>query len=611
MLDTSVSGLLDEIRHAKGHRDKFLNTYREDLKNFVGVGYKEGFGRNNPENHALEWFGQMRGQCLMGNPRFRFTTETPGDAQLRAAAYSYATTNWSKQTRMRNLNERLLMDFGFRRAVCLVTSAPKPGFEESEDPPYWPAAYRVGPKHFLSDPAAFNPETWEWSAHLNIAMRSKLMDLAADPETGWDKKALMSLSEQNVDDMRVEGNEVPERDEVAYWEIWCPNVTLPESEGPEAGFYGTIFTLVDKQPAGLPWIRKPMPYFGSRAGPYVVAGDFVVPDESFPLAHIPAVRGQSEFLNRTVRARQRANEAYKQLVFVRGSDDLEKKVRDGKDLYVFNFNGEDPKNNIVQAQIGGATAQHFAAEEAAHGTLNRVSGLTQEVQGQPDPNVTATQASIAAQAGAGRSGFNASKFRDFLGEIGKRVGEYFARDHDIVQELPPEIMGGVPSVMVGGRVEGESPDEFENMNCSVEVGSTDTDLAADVAQRLAMMQQTVVEVSPAGPLGPAASLYIDVQGYLDLKAELTGIHELKRLVDVPKMQALAMMQMMGPAGGGAQAAPPQPQATPKPVVAQRPRQTGQSTLPGTMAQKATSGPKPGVGPAKTAARPMAGAGGPR
>jgi hypothetical protein len=304
-------------------------------------------------------------------------------------------------------------------------------------------------------------------------------------------------------------------------------------------------------------------------------------------------------LNRAVRARQRANEAYKQLVFVRGSDDMEKKVKDGKDLYVYAYNGEDPRSNIVQVQIGGATPQHFAAEEAAHNTLNRVSGVTEEVQGQPQQNIKATQAAIAAQAGATRSNFNASKFRDFLGEIGKRVGEYFARDHDIEQELPPELTGGQIVKIRGGRDKGESPDEFENMHCSVEVGSTDNDLAADVAQRLQVMEQTVVEVSPAGPLGPAASLYVDIQGYLDLKAELTGIHELKRLVDVPKMQALGMMQLMGPQGGG-QAAPPQPQDQPKPQVSQMPtRNTHQSTLPQTMARKATSGPQPGVKPAKT------------
>lgn len=610
-LDTSISGLLDEIRYAKSHRDKFTMTLKEDLKNFVGVGYKDGFGRNNPENHALEWFGQLRAECLMGNPRFRFVTDTPGDAQVRAQAYSYAVTNWSKQTRMRNLNERLLMNYGFRRAVCLVTSAPRPGFEESEDPPFWPAAYSIGIRHFLSDPAAFNIETSEWSAHLNIAMRSKLLDLAADKDSGWDTDALKNVGNQVVKDHRVDGNAVPERDEIAYWEVWCPNVVLPESDGPEKGYYGTIFTVIDNQPTGVGWIRKPMPYYGSRAGPYVIAGDYIVPDEAYPMGHIPAVRGQAEFVNRTVRSRQRANEAYKQLVFVRGNDDLPQKVKDGKDLYVFNYNGEDPRSNIVQVEIGGATQQHFAAEEAAHATLNRVSGLTQEVQGQPQGNIKATQAAIAAQAGQTRSSYNSAKFRDFIAEIGKRVGEYFARDHDIEQELPPEVTGGAFVKLKGGKAEGESPDEFENMKCSVEAGSMETDTETDAAQRLAMMQQTAVEVSPAGPLGPAASLYIDIQAYLDLKADLTGIHELKKLVDVQRMQALGMMQMMGPQGAAQQAAPPQPQDAPKPQVSQMPTRQRQSTLPQTMANKATSGPT-AASPAKTAASKKlqgAGAGG--
>ena len=44
-LDTSLSGWLDEIKFSKAYMKEFLTSLNEDRKNFVGTGYRVGYGR--------------------------------------------------------------------------------------------------------------------------------------------------------------------------------------------------------------------------------------------------------------------------------------------------------------------------------------------------------------------------------------------------------------------------------------------------------------------------------------------------------------------------------------------------------------------------------------
>lgn len=603
-LDTSVSGWLDELRYARENNRKYMHGYRDDLKNFVGTGYKEAFGRSQPENHTLEWFSLMRAQCLMGNPRFRFSTDVPGDPQLRAQAYSYAVTNWARQTRMRNLNERLLMDWGFRRAVCLVTSEPRPGYAEEEDPPYWPAAYSIDPMRFRADPAATNPETWQWSAHLNIVSRRQLLDLASDSKSGWNERAINMLAEMNVKKFRDDTTQIPERDEVAYWEIWAPSVELNESKGPRKGFHGTLFTVVDEQALDVGWLRNPRPYFGPRAGPYVVSGDYIVPGDAMPLSHVVATKSQTDHVNRIKRATIRAIEAYKKLILIRNGSNLESKIKDGKDLFVYSYDDADIKSNVVQMEIAGATEQHFAAAQDAHGTLDRVSGMTDEMRGESQVGVKATQAAIAAQAGNTRTSFDVAKFRDFITEIGRRVGYYFARDHDVEMELPPEIASLVPhpktgmplsaAKLRGGQAKGESLDEYETLRLAVVAGSTERDVATDVQLKDQVMSMTVQEVAA---LGPQTAPFIDWQTILDARADYYEMPELKHIVNIEAMGAIgAAMMQAGQQQGGT---PPQPGQGAQPrVVAAPSGNKPTQTLPQRMAARAGSGPQSGQQTAK-------------
>jgi hypothetical protein len=603
-LDTTLSGWLDELKFSKAYVKEFLTSINEDKKNFVGLGYRDGYGRKQPENHALEWFSIMRPQLLMGNPRVRFVAPNQGETEVRARALTYCVNAWTQQTRMRDLNEQLLMDWGFKWAVCMVTSEPRVGFTSNENPPYLPAAYRIPFDRFLFDGAAMNPAGWRWVGHMNIAMKDELLEKAKDEKSGWDAEAIELLQKTNVKIFRDNRAYVPDRDEICYWELWAPGIELEESPGADKGYFGTVFTVGDNQAENAGWIRKPRPYFGPPQGPYVFGGDLIVPDFPLPLSPISSCMHQAEHLNRIARSEVRGVEAYKKLVLVPdAADSLKEQVRDGEDLHVFTYSGDPSK--VIQLELGGVTQQHFAAKESARATLDRVSGITDLMRGEVNPRNKATADALASQASTSKSGFNRMKFADLVGQILLRVAYFFDRDEEVEIELGPQAAGqfvdmkGKPTTLVkGGLAKGQKPEEFFNMNLQLDIGSMERDLQSDNMMRMQIMDQKL-------QLAPAlmqASLYMDVQAYLDLEAELTGVVELKKLFDVQKMQSIAMMMLQQQG----QPQQPQPQQSPQPEYKPIQPMNRPDSLPQRMAASATSGPSASKGASQQlAAKPKA------
>ena len=563
-LDTTISGWLEELEHSEAAIKPYLESLREDTLAFTGKSYRAGHGRNAPENHALEWFSLMRGQLLMGNPAVRWTSMLDGDAQARAHALTMATNMVSKRLMFRNVNEQLLMDFGFKWAVALVKNSPAPGFEDIRGTPKWPAVYRISPRQFRYDTAATRADARAWSAHLVIGSRKKLMELAKDEDSGWNRDALETLERQNVTKFRDKENKIPERDEIAYWEIWCPGEELDKSPGAKKGYNGTIYTVADNQGYQIGWIRDPYPAFVPPWGPYVVGGDYVVPDESAHMGPLTASSQQANYLNRIKRATARAVENYKNLVIVRNGGNLPDLIKTGDDQFVYSIDDKDPASAVVQLQVGGATQQHFAAQEDAQGTLDKVSGITDIMRGQVDPRNKATQDALAAQSSAGRTSGTVSKFYDLVTRYLYTVGYFIDIDDEIEIELGPQAVGkfvdakGQPTTKLkGGHHKNQDPEEFFQLDLDLKVGSMERTLENDAQMQMMLIDQTIGQIAT---LGLQTAAFVDWDTILEAKAELSGIQILKRIVDVQgmKQMAAAMMQMQAQqgssAGGGVQPA---------------------------------------------------------
>lgn len=572
-LDTSIPGWLDELRYAESSIKPYLETYREDKLRFQGVAYKAGEGRGDPHNHALLWFSLMRSQLLIGNPMVKWTSDLGGDAEARALALTYACNQVSRRLRLRDLNEQLLMDFGFKWAVCLITSAPAPGYEGVNDAKRWPAAYRISPEHFRYDVAAPRVDARAWSGHLVIRSRRELMKEAANGRGHWNREALEKLEKQDVKKWR--GSKTPERDEVAYWEIW----SRFDGEGdPKKGYNGKIYTIVDNQAEGVGWIRDPFDAFVPPWGPYQCGGDFLVPDESAPMGTITASSQQAAYLNRIKRATMRAIENYKQFSVVRGVK-LAEMIKNADDQWVYHSDDADIRSSVMPMTQGGATEQHFVAAEDAMRTLDEVSGITDLMKGNVNPNNKATADALAAQASGMRTSGTVSKFHDLVTRIMYSIGYMIDRDDDIEIELGPQAAGmfvdknGNPTTRLsGGLDESQDPEEFFAMDLDLRVGSMERDLEMDNQMRMAVIDQTVQAMAS---FGPQASLFTDIQAYLDAKAEITGVRELRTMFDVETMRQVgALMIQQG------QVEAPNPQPSPQP------RYSGSGSLPAQQAAKA-------------------------
>jgi hypothetical protein len=587
MIDKSVAGLQEELRYSKARYDPLLEGWEDDIAAFVGPAFRRAGSKNKknmPENHAFEWFSLMLADLALGDPRVRITTDRPGEAQMRASALSYGCNAWSRQVQSRHAFEKFVMDFGLRYAIALVTSEPKPGYQDAANPPYWPAIHRVSPKRFLSDHSATGPETWQWAAHLVIESVDTLLERAKDPDSGWNEEVLNKLEtdQTSANKFRGMGVKTPDRKEIAYWEFWVPGETLDESPGVKKGYHGSLFTVVDGQNSKLGWARDPQPYFGPRTGPYTIGGCYVVPDESAPLASILATKSQEVYLNRISNAIRKNVEEYKRIILITSGDpNLPGIITNGKDQYVFNINDPNVRAAVNSMEMAGITQNHLEAKMDARNTLDRISGITDAMRGNVTGDATATENAMAGQAASKRVLHITSKFKSFTSECFKNVAYFIDRDEDVVLDLGPEADGKIqdpqtgqpmqgPIKVKGGLRKGQSPDEFELLNCRVEIGSMERNLEMDVDRKQNIIEQTIQFLAMSAAQAP----FVDWQKYLDVKAELTGIEELRYILDtkVLAMQAAALMGQ----GGQPPSPTPNPKPAPKSIFYSTPGSTGQS-----------------------------------
>ncbi len=602
MLEMSVDSLLHEIRVSKEKIKKHLGEYEDGVYDISGPAYEEGKGQLTPQNHSYEWMSLMLPQLTMGSPRVHVRSRRGGAPEVRARALTHALNLWSSVTRMRDLNEKLAVDFGYRWSICLITTAPNPSERDNEDPAFWPVARRISPRHFIFDSQSFEKETWAWCGHLVITTLSALK-AQAKRQKGWNMELVNKLEPMNVEQFRTEKPSVPSvsRDEVAYWEIWVPDSRGEDDPPVRDGYNGRLYTVFEGQDtekigAKDTWVREPRPYFGPRWGPYCFTGGYVMPDKAIPLSPLIATKSQEEYLNRIDRAIVHSVEDYKRMVLVRNGDPkLIQTIRDGKHDYVYPYNDENVKSDVVQLEIAGITQNHLVAHEHARETLDRASGITDAMRGNVTGQGTATEQALAASAGTARTSFPALKFKNFIADVLRSVAYYFDRDEDVILDLGQDAVGefmdpmGNPyeaPILIKGSTDSPQSD-FDLMDFEIEAGSMERSVEMDRQTRMAVIDQTfgmLAQLSPAGVLSR-------VSVYLRMKAELTGIRELNDLFDEeaatqamgtpqtqPQAQAEPRTKSTVIQGGGSKSQQGQRMAASGAAAASKPAQQAKSAL---------------------------------
>jgi hypothetical protein len=255
-------------------------------------------------------------------------------------------------------------------------------------------------------------------------------------------------------------------------------------------YHGTIFTVAWASEDGkgqAAYLRDPRPFFGPRWGPYIVGGQYTVPDESAPLSALTANEGQIQELNNQARANNNAAQRRKTLALVDGlKPAMINKLAAAPDGDIVAVSGIE-KNKVIEIEVGGASQDAQAREFELRGRVDRNLAMGDAVRGQVSGAGTATENAIAAQANSALTSFVDMKFMQFEMRLFRSVLWYFDQDERSVLPLGREY-----GVFVGGQ----SPEQMsEGIRRAVKAGYMPRDQGDAMIQMLGQMTDTDEEGS--------------------------------------------------------------------------------------------------------------------
>ena len=438
MLDfSSIASIRDEIDRAEYFRDLHLQTPKELREWFCGQGYRDGYGVNHPENAVHAYISMVLPRIIHDNPKVRMTSARPQVQRTACVAMKAALNRWSKMTKVRGTIERIATDMLLGWGVSLTVNEPK-GHERKwdGDGPYLPRVYRIDPARFIIDPAAMHWEEARFMGHVWVTDKEDLLRRAEMDET-WNKEVIEGLATNNgVDELR-DSRDIPERYELAIYEIWVPEMDeaaaeLIDEAADDALFNGTIWTIAkyqggtDKCECQL--IRKPLPYYGPATGPYTVFGAFTVPNDPYPLSPIVACRDQIQYCNDMALSQQENQKRYKRILV--GDAKNPKFLQDvvnAPDMYVFAEAGLDARS-LQPVEVGGSTNQHIQSVETAKERLDRALGMSDAMRGNVAGSASATEVAVAESASTMRIAHLKRAFQDACDTVFRNVGWYMFHD---------------------------------------------------------------------------------------------------------------------------------------------------------------------------------------
>jgi hypothetical protein len=500
MLKVTAQNLYDEVQAAQRYCEKHREWFGRQVQRYASPFYGRFSGKEEyfPENYYYSYVAHTVARLTAIEPKIRLSTARD---QTRVQALEDAGNRWILDTNYQREREKLGTDFCFAWAVAVVHQSPRSGFEQAEDPVMTPKAVRLSPRRFGWDPVALSIEEARYMFHVMIRDKDDLLEDAKDKDTGWITENISQVP-TDIDAKGVrnkyEHGETPSRNEIIYFEIWVPEYTLPEddkfwegmSKEEKTRYHGTIFTVAWASEDGkgqATYLRNPRPFYGPRWGPYVVGGQYTVPDESAPLSALTANEGQIQELNNQARANNNAAQRRKTLALVDGlKPSMINKLASAPDGDIVAVSGIE-KNKVVEIEVGGASQDAQAREFELRGRVDRNLAMGDAVRGQVSGAGTATENAIAAQANSALTGFVDMKFMEFEKRLFRSVLWYFDQDERSVLPLGREY-----GVFVGGQ----SPEQMaEGIRRAVKAGYMPREQGDAMIQMLGQLTDTDEEGS--------------------------------------------------------------------------------------------------------------------
>jgi hypothetical protein len=571
MLDLSYEKFRREIDSAEAFRDAHIAEFRGMVERYHGPSYRDDRAdpsNDDPENFAHEYISLVLPRIIHDVPKFRVRCAEAMMDMMFGRRMQIALNRWSKVTRIRRTLERIATDMLLCYGVGLVVSEPRAECRQVDGrEPYLPRLYRISPERFFIDPAAQHIEDARFMGHCYAVDKSDLI-AKAEMDSTWDADAIAEIAagtdlEYARDDT---GRDVEDRQELAVYEVWVPEIAQEAAEIADellgGGMVnGTIYTIVKGRSKETKWdgfIRKPIPYFGPRSGPYVVFGVYTVPDDPYPMSPLVAIESQVGDLNRNLSSMRESAARYKRMIMVDARNHkLAQDIKDKPHDFVVVSESLD-KDRVMPVEIGGITQQQVQYSQIAQDRLDRVSGIHDAMRGNITGAATATEVAVAESSATMRMAHLKRQFQDCVDDMARSVCWYMWHDDRVVLPLGREGVEALREanpVFVGGvRMPG-----FEDLDVSVDAFSMERVSEALVQKRALELLQITTNVAQ----GMVSMPMIKWREILSIVGDALNVPTLADMID---MDAVGQMQ--------AQMAAP-PAAPPPSAPAQRNNEMGE------------------------------------
>lgn len=564
MLDLSFDSIRREVESAERFRDTHLASLRTMVEKYHGPSFRDDRADpyiDDPENFGHEYVSLVLPRIIHDTPKFRVKLGEPMLDLMIGRRLQIAINRWSRITKLRRTLERVATDMLFTYGVALTVSEPRPEVRKTDGKePYLPRVYRISPERFFMDPAATHIEDARFMGHCYAMDKNDLVSRAENDKT-YDLEAILSIpSGTDLDEIRDDnGRDIEDRKELAVYEVWVPEADesvaeeIDELLGPGM-VNGTIYTFVKGRSKSSKWdgyIRKPIPYFGPRNGPYTVFGVYTVPDDPYPLSPLMAIQSQVEDLNAHLTSVRSSAAAYKRLVMVDARNSkLAQDIKDRPHDYIILSESLD-KDKVVNLEVGGITQQQVQYSQMAQDRLDRVSGIHDAMRGNISGSATATEVAVAESSATMRMAHLKRQFQESVDDLARSVLWYMWHDDRVAFPLGREgaeaLLEADPKFTGGVRMPG-----WEDLEVAVDAYSMERVSEALVQKRAMELLQITTSVAQ----GMMAMPFIKWREILSVVGDALNMPHLADMIDQNAMMQMAQQQqaaqagaMPGPSGG--------------------------------------------------------------
>ncbi len=441
-----------EIKAAAAERDVILEESKTLLKRYLG-GDSEV---QTPENVPFQYVSLIMPMLVFNDPQVQVGSRKSRNEQVRAM--HHGVNRWVSDTKLAQRLRPAAFNLAFSFAALKVSIEEQPGFDGhvTEFVPVRPNVEHISSRKFVIDTrCGEDPENarfWGESITKDI---DDLKTWAEDSKTGWLKDEIDNLKPDGDDADARDGDHVS-RNEVTYYELWVPEITLTgddlpsywegDDPSPESGYHGTIYTIAQQNES---FIREPRPFYGPPSGPYELLGIYPRGDHGkggspLPLSPLVASRQQIDDWNDVEGTVTAGIRSYKRIFVAANAE----KLQSANHGDMVNADGFD-KTQSEKVEVGGVTDEQLSNADRLRDRTDRQLAMSESMRGRPSSNTTATAESIAADNASARFAFFKSCFLEHVRRLLEKVAWYlwhtpeavFPLGDDAAQEMYPQPDG--------------------------------------------------------------------------------------------------------------------------------------------------------------------------